>query len=103
MVNQDQGKQEKKKTKQPSAKKRQLQNEKRRLANKVVRSRFKTKVKLFQEAVVTQPAAQSAENVQELFSLADKAAKRNIFSKNKANRVKSRLAKKLNKSTSAAA
>jgi small subunit ribosomal protein S20 len=97
MVNPAQGKQEKGPTKQPSAKKRQLQSEKRRIANKSVRSRFKTKVKVFQETVTTQPKAKREENVQELYSMADKAAKKHIFSKNKASRIKSRLAKKLNK------
>lgn len=84
-----------------SAKKRQIQSEKRRVANKAVRSRIKTEVKSFRETAATAAPKKNVEKLSEIYSLADKAAKKNIFSRNKASRIKSRLAKRMRKAATA--
>jgi small subunit ribosomal protein S20 len=89
---------EKEKSKQvkcSSAKKRQLQNEKRRVANKAARSCIRTKIRGFQEELETLSAGQKVENLSEISSLLDKAAKKGLFSLNKTSRLKSRIAARL--------
>ena len=95
-------KKEKGPVKRTSAKKRQLQSEKRRVANKAACSCIKTKVRAFRESVGEAPVEKSQERLQEIYSLADKAAKKNVYSRNKASRIKSRLAKSMRKSSVAA-
>ena len=85
-------------TKRPSAQKRHRQDEKRRVANKAARSSIRTKIKGFREDVSTLEAAQQATSLNELNSLLDKAAKKRLFSLNKASRLKSRLAARLRRS-----
>jgi small subunit ribosomal protein S20 len=94
-------KKEKGAVKRSSAKKRQIQNEKKRVANKTIRSCIKTKVKAFRESAPTQSLGTNEESLREIYSLADKAAKKNVFSRNKASRIKSRLAKRMRKDSSA--
>lgn len=94
-------KKEKAAVKCPSAKKRQMQSEKKRVANKSVRSCIRTKVKAFREAATTQSLEKNEEKLCEIYSLADKAAKKNIFSRNKASRIKSRLAIRMKKASAA--
>lgn len=76
-----------------SAAKRQLQSERRRVANKSVRSCIKTKVRALRATHHAGDALLPAE-MNTLYSLADKAAKKGIISKNKASRIKSGVAKK---------
>jgi small subunit ribosomal protein S20 len=83
--------------KRPTAQKRHRQDEKRRVANKSVRSCIRTKIKGFREDE-TLEAAQRTTNLNELNSLLDKAAKKKLFTKNKASRLKSRLAARLRRS-----
>jgi small subunit ribosomal protein S20 len=56
--------------------------------NKIVRTRLKTLVKGFS-------ATTSAATASQVASAADKAAKSGVIHRNKANRIKARLAKKL--------
>ncbi len=76
-----------------SAKKRVKVIDKKTAHNRVIKSDLKTRVKAFQSAV------ENGENADELFKTAvkkvDMAAQKGIIHKNKANRMKSRLAKKI--------
>ncbi|MEX1012608.1 MAG: 30S ribosomal protein S20 [Waddliaceae bacterium] len=85
-------KESEKKKKIPTAKKRDIQNEKRRLQNKMFKSKVRTAVRNFEQAV------RKNENVNEslalVYSMMDKGVKRGIFKQNKCSRVKSRLVAK---------
>jgi small subunit ribosomal protein S20 len=99
MANPAPGKEEeKKKVTQTSAHKRQIQNEKRRVQNKAVRSRLKTTVKDLLEAVKTKDTSSKQNLIQEVYSQVDKAAKKGIYSRNKANRLKSQLGTRVHSS-----
>lgn len=78
--------------------KRNKQNEKRRVRNKGVRSELRTRVKAAEAAAV-----EGADDLDEATRLAmkriDKAAAKGVIHKNEASRRKSRLAKRLAKST----
>lgn len=78
-----------------SAKKRVKVIETKTLQNKMIKSALKTDLKKFDAAV-----EQNADNKQELFvaavSAVDKAVSKGTVHKNKANRTKAQLAKKLN-------
>ncbi len=78
--------------------KRNKQNEKRRVRNKGVRSELRTRVKAAEAAAV-----EGADDLDETTRLAmkriDKAAAKGVIHKNEASRRKSRLAKRLAKST----
>jgi small subunit ribosomal protein S20 len=93
-------KEEGKKVRRASAKKRQTQNEKKRLINKGARSRIKTAVRSFRETPQSEETKKK-QMLKEMYSLADKASKKKVFHKNKANRLKSRLALSLRRKTSA--
>lgn len=80
-----------KKTKIPTAKKRMLQNEKQSLINQAFKSRVRTAIRRFKETLVNDEATQSQENLNAVYSLMDKGTKINVYKKNKANRVKSKL------------
>ena len=73
-----------KKTKRPTALKRDLQNEKRRLQNRSFTSKLKTTLRKAENG-------DSSVSLKEVHSLLDKAVKKNIFKKNKANRLKARF------------
>ncbi len=62
-------------------------------ANRTVKSRLKTLTKTAKAAVVSKDAAKITTTTEKLVSAVDKAAKTGVIHKNKANRVKSRLAK----------
>lgn len=81
------------------AKKRMRQNEKRRVFNKGVRSSMKTALKKAQSSIQDPNISvnDSVKVISEAVSQMDKASKRNIIHKNKASRLKSRLAKALNR------
>ena len=100
MANPAQEKEKEKKgpVRHPSAQKRHRQDEKRRVANKSARSSIRSKIKGFREGVSTLDAAQQATSLNELNSLLDKAAKKRLFTQNKASRLKSRLAARLRRS-----
>ncbi len=96
MANPGKGKEEKK-VKRPTEQKRQIQNEKRRVMNKGSRSRVRTGIKSYLDALKGQDMAKKEASLNELFSLVDKAAKKGVFKLNKASRIKSRMASKLQK------
>ena len=85
-------KQENKKVKRPTALKRDLQNEKRRLNNRVYKSRVRTAIRAFQDAVTKGDQAVTTEKLNEAYSILDKCAKKGVFKVNKVSRTKSRLA-----------
>lgn len=86
---------EKKKTKRPTALKRDAQNTKKRLVNKAFKSKLKTTIRRFQEALVADERQSVMEKLNDAYSMLDKAVKRNILKINAASRKKSRLAARL--------
>jgi small subunit ribosomal protein S20 len=88
---------EKKNTKErkPSALKRDLQSEKRRLKNKTYKSTVTSLIKSFQSSLAQNDAAATKANLSKVCSLMDKGVKKGIYPKNKANRVKSNLSRKV--------
>lgn len=85
-------KKEVKKVKRPTALKRDLQNEKRRLSNKIYKSRVRTAIRSFDDAVAKGDHAVTTEKLNETYSILDKCVKTGVFTINKASRTKSRLA-----------
>lgn len=82
----------KKKTKRPTALKRDIQNEKKRLVNKSFKSKMRTVIRRFQEALQNDDSSSVKETLNDAYGVLDKAVKRNIMSANTAGRKKSRLA-----------
>lgn len=85
-------KKEEKKVKRPTALKRDLQNEKRRLRNKAYKSRVRTAMRTFEEAIKKGDTLITEAKLNEAYSLLDKCVKVGVFKLNKASRTKSRLA-----------
>lgn len=83
------------KVKQSSAAKRNLQNKKRYLQNKMAMSRIRTELKKFQKMILSQEKEQLKEKLSTIYSLVDKGIKKNIITKNKASRIKSRLTNRI--------
>ncbi|HHW10747.1 MAG TPA: 30S ribosomal protein S20 [Firmicutes bacterium] len=81
-----------------SARKRARTALKRRERNKAVKSRIKTSIKNFLNAEGVEAKGQA---LRVAASQADRAANKGIIHRNKAARIKSRLAKRLNQTTSA--
>jgi small subunit ribosomal protein S20 len=80
-----------------SAEKDARQNEKRRVRNRVVRSRSKTLVKDFLEAVEAKKKPEAEKMFVELSSYLDNAVTKGILHRNTAARKKSRMNRLLNK------
>lgn len=78
-----------------SAKKRIRQTERRTLHNRMIRSRFRTAIRRFREALAGGDAALARERFAKATSLLDKAAKVGVIHPNAAARHKSRLAREL--------
>lgn len=68
------------------------QNKKRREKNRAIKSETKTSIKM---AIKSIEKEESLEKTKYAFKKIDKAAKKGIFHKNKANRLKSKLSKRL--------
>ncbi len=79
------------KVKKPTALKRDLQNERNRIRNKAFRSKVSTAVKSVTDAT----SEERAVRLSAVYSLMDKGVKKGIFTKNKANRFKSRITKRV--------
>ncbi len=80
-----------------SSEKRVRQAEKRRLRNRMWKSRVKTAIKKFREALEGgKPAEEVKSLLQEAVSLIDKARTKGVFHRNKASREKSRLQREFN-------
>lgn len=72
-------------------------SEKRRLRNKSVKSSAKTHVKKFSELVDSGKTEEARAFLSEVAKKVDMAASKGVFHKNKASRIKSRLARRLNR------
>ena len=86
----------------PSAKKALRKSQKRRLVNRSQRSALRTDLKKARTAIEENPA-ESADEVKAAMTHLDRSAGRGLIHKNKAARLKSRLAKKLNAAVAAEA
>ncbi|MBN4067083.1 30S ribosomal protein S20 [Simkania negevensis] len=82
---------ETKRTKRPTALKRDSRNEKHRIINKAFKSRVRTAVRSFESILKGSDKALVQEKLNEVYSLLDQGAKRGMFKKNKASRLKSRF------------
>lgn len=80
-----------------SAIKRAKQNEKRRLRNTMTKSRIRTAIRKFREALENGTDELRLQRLSEATSLLDKAAAKGIIHKNQAARKKSRLTLSLQK------
>ncbi len=80
-----------------SAKKALRQNIKRRAQNTEKKEAYKKAVKSFRKLVLAKKTDEAKTQLSTAFQLLDKAAKTNVIDKNKASRLKSRLAKALAK------
>ena len=78
------------KVKRATALKRDLQNAKKCVHNKAFKSRVRTAVRAFEDAVAKKEGT-AKDNLDLVYSLMDKGVKTGIYKQNKANRVKSRL------------
>ncbi len=73
------------------------QNERRKIVNDRIRNRIKKAVKKQSSLLKANAIAEGEKNLKNVFKVLDKAAKKNIIKKGKADRMKSRLTKNLNK------
>ena len=80
-----------------AARKRDRQNEKARVRNAACKAKLHDSHKKLFKAADAGKKDEADKKFKELVSGADKAAKKGIITKNKANRLKSRAQKKLNK------
>jgi len=78
-----------------SAKKAQLQSEKRRHQNRAFRASVRTTMKQLRDSFTEKNPEKQKKLLQEIYKLMDKGAKKSVFTRNKANRIKSRLASQL--------
>lgn len=88
-------KETKKKEKRPSALKRDIQGERNQLRNRAFKSKVRTAVRIFEEALSTKQAQNASSTLNEVYSLMDKGVKKGIYKKNKADRTKARMAAKI--------
>jgi len=79
-----------------SAAKRHRQSEKKRLSNRMAKSKVKTEIRKFEEAVQAKDKEHAEEYLKTVIKLIDTAARKNIYHKNTAARKKSRLSKAFN-------
>ena len=79
-----------------SAAKRHRQSQKRRMRNRSMRTKVRTGIRRFREAVDANDRNGAEERLQEVTKLIDTAAGKGVYHKNTAARTKSRLRKKLN-------
>ena len=84
----------KKKVKKTTALKRDTQNIKKRADNRVFKSRVRTAVRRFEEAVTKNEQATIIESLNVVYALMDKGVKKGLYKLNMASRTKSRLAAK---------
>lgn len=79
------------KKKVPTAQKRDIRNDKKRQVNKTFKSRVRTTIRQFETCVGKGDEKSIQESLSQVYSLLDKAVKRNIIKLNKASRMKARL------------
>lgn len=85
----------KKKTRVPTPQKRDKQATKKNARNRVLKSKVKSTVRKFESAITGEEG--TAESLNALYSVMDKAVKKGLFSVNKASRTKARMAARLAK------
>jgi small subunit ribosomal protein S20 len=85
-----------------SALKNLWKSEERRLRNKAVKSATKTHIKKFLKFLAEGKVEEAKDFLSEVYKRIDTAASKGVFHKNKAARLKSRLAQRLNRVTSSA-
>ena len=86
---------EKKPKKRDSAEKQARTSVRRRLVNQMIRSTLSSAERKFRELIKAGEKTKIAGQLQLVFSIADRAAKKNVISRNAAARKKSRLSKLL--------
>jgi small subunit ribosomal protein S20 len=79
-----------------SAKKRSRQSEKRRVRNRAAKKVLKNQLKKYLDVVKTGTAEQATEELKAVAKRVDKAGAKGVIHPNKAARLKSRTARKLN-------
>ncbi len=82
----------KKKTKRPTAEKRIIQADKKRMRNRIFKSRVKSAMKTFKNAIEEKNQEHISTGLNEVYSLMDKGVKLGIFKRNKAARTKRQYA-----------
>ncbi len=87
-------KENKKKNKRATALKRDIQNKKKRAENRIFKSRVRTSIRRFEEAVEKKEAEVIQESLNTVYALMDKGVKKGLYKLNTASRTKSRLAAK---------
>jgi len=88
-------KEEKKKTKRPTAQKRDIRNSKRREINKSFKSRVRTAMRTFEDALKAKDKDQIQQALNSVYSMMDKGVKRGIYKRNKAARIKANTNQKM--------
>jgi len=78
-----------------SAKKALRQNKRRRQRNLKTTNKFKEAIRQYKKAIKTKNLEEAKKLLSLVYKTLDKAAKTNVIKKNKASRLKSRLAQKL--------
>ena len=73
------------------------QNRRRKVYNNRLRNRIKKSIKKQNSLVQEEKNTDAQKNIKNVYKVLDKAARKNIIKKGKADRVKSRLTKNLNK------
>lgn len=86
----------KKKSKRPTALKRLICSKKKNLINKAFKSKMRTTLRSFNELVAKGEKSLAEDALKKVYSVLDKAAKRNLLKKNKASRIKQRLTLRAN-------
>lgn len=80
-----------KKNKRPTAEKRMLQNAKKRVRNRLFKSRIKTAIRSFEQAI-SKKDKQAPTQLNQVYSMLDKGVKIGVVKKNQAARLKSKYA-----------
>lgn len=81
-----------------SAKKALRQSKRRNVRNVAYKTKIHKTKKTIEKGLLTKDLEKAKTDLNAFYKIVDKAAKRNILHKNKANRLKSRLAKKIKNS-----
>lgn len=73
--------------------KRNKQNEKRRMQNKILKSKIKTGIKRYKEAMIKNEKELINETKNKVISLISQSVSKKVYKKNKASRLKSQIMK----------
>ncbi len=73
------------------------QNKRRKIYNDRLRKRMKRAIKKQNSLIEESKQTDAAKNIKNVYKVLDKAAKKNVIKKGKADRIKSRLTNNLNK------